>query len=133
LLSFSQKPLYSRFNKINLLGFGCENRGEENNLVTTEVCRNVIGIIGKYLDPISAQFFVEKYCDMIKRTTDEFQHSDVPKFIIYLANERDNLARINDNQFEKLLKDLVEFSNLDFEQIQRHGNDPDDDDEIVFI
>ena len=86
-------------------------------MVTTEVCRNIIGIIGRYTDPFTAQFFVEKYCEIIQSTTDDFNHSDVPKFIIYLANKRDNLKKINDNQFEKLLKDLVEFSNLDIENI----------------
>ena len=104
---------------------------EESKLVTTEVCRNLIGIIGKYVNPITAQFFVEKYCDRINCSTDTFQHSDVPKFIIYLANKRDNLTKINDNQFEKLLKDLMEFSNLDLEKSQK--NDDDNEEDIIYI
>jgi hypothetical protein len=110
----------------------CEkSKLEELKLVTTEVCRCLIGIIGKYVDPITAQFFVEKYCDRIKSNTDSFQHSDVPKFIIYLANKRDNLEKINDNQFEKLLKDLMEFSNLELDKLQKQNNDNEED--IIFI
>ena len=100
-------------------------------MVTTEVCRSLIGIIGKYVNPITAQFFVEKYCDMINCTTDKFQHDDVPKFIIYLANKRDNLAKISDNKFEKLLKDLMEFSNLDLEKSQQTDDNSEDD--IIYI
>ena len=99
-------------------------------MATTEVCRDLIGIIQKYTDPITAQFCVEKYCDKIKISTEDFYFSDLPKFIIYLAKERGNLRKMTAGQFEKLLKDLMYFSNLDDKNSNKDNSEQDED--IIF-
>lgn len=81
--------------------------------MTTNVCREIINIISKYFGPIKAQFFVEKYCNKNKLSTEDFSCEDLPKFIIYLARDRDSHNNINDNKFERLLKELVNFSNIE--------------------
>jgi hypothetical protein len=71
----------------------------------------VIGIIGKYIHPLKAQFIVERYCDKNRLLINEFSSDDVPSFILYLAKERDEITSIEDNKFFSLLSNLVSLSN----------------------
>ena len=88
-------------------------------MTSSDICRGLIGIISKYVDPISAQFIVEKYCNNSDIPIDYLLISDVPKFILHLARERDNLTKINDNKFERLLKELIDYSNLENDNNER--------------
>lgn len=81
--------------------------------MTTQTCRNIINIIGRYVHPLKAQYFFEKYCDDSELSIDDFKNDDVPKFILYIAQARDDLSAINDNKFYDMLKDLVCFSNIE--------------------
>jgi hypothetical protein len=80
--------------------------------VTTQTCRDIINIIGRYIHPLKAQYFFERYCEDIGLSINDFNTSDVPNFILHIAQARDDLSVINDNRFYKLLKDLVCFSNI---------------------
>ncbi len=81
--------------------------------MTTQTCRDIIGIIGRYVHPLKAQYFFEKYCGDIELSMHDFSNADVPKFILHLAQARDDMSSINDNHFYKMLKDLVCFSNIE--------------------
>jgi hypothetical protein len=87
--------------------------------VTSQICRDVIGIIGRYLPPLKAQLIVEKYCDSIELSLNNFSEDDVPKFILYLAGQRDSVSKLDDNQFFTLLRNLVCFSNSKNEFVNR--------------
>lgn len=79
--------------------------------MTSQICRDVIGILGRFLPPLKAQLIVEKYCENIELSLDNFSEDDVPKFILYLAGQRDSITKLDDNQFFAMLKNLVCFSN----------------------
>jgi hypothetical protein len=80
-------------------------------LVTTDACRDLINILSKYLNPIKAQFFIEEYCKKSDLSLDRFLASDIPKFIIYLAQRQESITSLNNSQFNKLVKGLIEYSN----------------------
>jgi hypothetical protein len=81
--------------------------------VSSQTCRDVIGIIGRYVHPLKAQYFFEKYCEDRELSINDFCVIDVPKFILYIAEQRDNLNSVRDNQFYEMLRDLVLLSNVD--------------------
>jgi hypothetical protein len=79
--------------------------------MTSQTCRDVIGIIGRYLPPLKAQLILEKYCERIDLSLNDFSEDDVPKFILYLASQRDAVSTLDDNHFFSMLRSLVCFSN----------------------
>jgi hypothetical protein len=79
--------------------------------LTTQVLRDIIGIIGRFVPPLKAQLIVERYCNDKGLSENDFSEDIVPKFILYLANKRDEVKSVNDNQFFSMLKSLVCYSN----------------------
>jgi hypothetical protein len=78
--------------------------------VTSEICREVLNIIGKTSHPLMAQSVVEKYCTGIGIQFEEFSDDDLPQFILYIAKERDRFKKIDDKTFFVMLGNLVNFS-----------------------
>ena len=87
--------------------------------MTSQICRDVIGILGRYLPPLKAQLIVEKYCEGIDLSMNNYSEDDVPKFILYLAGQRDSITRLDDIQFFSMLRNLVCFSNSKNEFVNR--------------
>jgi hypothetical protein len=81
--------------------------------VTTQACKDVIGIISQYIHPFKAQFIVEQYCMKRNLPFNDFSNNEVPNFILFLANERDSIDSIDDVKFFKLLSTLVTLSNAE--------------------
>jgi hypothetical protein len=54
---------------------------------------------------------LEKYCDGIELSLNDFSDDEVPKFILYLASQRDDVSNLDDNHFFTMLRNLVCFSN----------------------
>jgi hypothetical protein len=100
--------------------------GRKASDLTTQVLRDVIGIIGRFVPPLRAQLIVERYCNEIKLPFNDFSEDNIPRFILYLANKRDEVPAINDNRFFTMLKNLVCYSNsknefIIKEQIDENG------------
>jgi hypothetical protein len=90
--------------------------------VTTQTCKEVIGVIGQFLHPMKAQYLVEHYCNEIELSLDNFAGKDLPKFILYLAQQRDTIPTISDKQFFTLLSNLVYLSNSENGNANREKN-----------
>jgi hypothetical protein len=80
-------------------------------MVTTQTSRDVIGIISKYLHPMKAQYLLEHYCDLSELSLDIFSFDDLPRFILYLARERDSVPSVDDKHFFTMMSHLVTLSN----------------------
>lgn len=87
--------------------------------MTSQICRDVIGILGRYLPPLKAQLIVEKYCETIDLSLNNFTEDYIPNFILYLAGQRDSVTKLDDNQFFTMLRNLVCFSNSKNEFVTR--------------
>jgi hypothetical protein len=85
--------------------------GRKASDLTTQVLRDVIGIIGRFVPPLKAQLIVERTCNDMGLSENDFSEDNIPKFILYLANKRDEVTSVNDNQFFSILKSLVCYSN----------------------
>ena len=81
--------------------------------MTTQVCRDVIGVIRRYVHPLKAQYLLEHYCDGVKLNLDNFSVEDLPKFILYLARKRDSVPTVDDGKFFTMMSNLVTLSNHD--------------------
>jgi hypothetical protein len=71
------------------------------------------------MPPIRAQLMVEKFCEDIDLSMNDFSEDDVPRFILYVANQRDAVSALDDNHFFSMLKNLVCFSNSKNEFINK--------------
>jgi hypothetical protein len=91
--------------------------------MTSQICRDVIGILGRYLPPLKAQLIVEKYCGEIDLSMNNFHEDEVPRFILYLAGQRDSVSKLDDNQFFSMLRNLVCFSNSKNDFVNREEID----------
>jgi hypothetical protein len=59
---------------------------------------------------------------MKELTVHDFSVDDLPKFILYLARQRDSIESVNDNQFYSMMSNLVSLSNHDSQDVCDHEN-----------
>ncbi len=85
--------------------------GRKVNDLTTQVLRDLIGIIARFVPPLKAQLIVERYCNEKGLPLNDFSEESIPRFILYLAKQRDEVDFVNDNHFFSMLKSLVCYSN----------------------
>lgn len=71
----------------------------------------VIRILVKYVDVITAQTILEKQCDKLDISLREISFQFLPQVILMIANSRKDFGSVNDLQFKRLLRELTLLSN----------------------
>ena len=79
--------------------------------MATEIFKEVIRIMSKYVHPMLAQNYVEKHCQNQGIPDNEFSHENVGMFLLSIANGRDSIKDLSDQKFLMLLNDLIRMSN----------------------
>lgn len=87
----------------------------------SNICRELIQTIGRFMHPIKAQLFVENYCQRSEISLNEFMGEDISHFVLFMAKNRDEFLAIDDYTFNILLGTLVKISNREGECAIRGG------------
>ena len=77
----------------------------------TIVCRDVIRILGDYLNPMMAQLYLEKYCEEVGPSIDDFSYDDLPRLILHISSNREELDKLNDVRYTTMVTELIKLSN----------------------
>ena len=90
--------------------------------MVSEVCQETIRLMGKYLQPLAAQIYLERYCHNVGSSMDMFAADDIGYLVLYIATHRDEI-RVDDRGYNRLVEDLVHLSRVAEEnrRIGLHG------------
>lgn len=79
--------------------------------MVSQFSRTVFQNMSKHISPLVAQMFVEKYLKDKEMSLEDFEHTDLPHFIMFLATNRHHFSYMEEQKFQVLLNDLVRLSN----------------------
>jgi hypothetical protein len=71
----------------------------------------VIKIMSAYFHPLTAQSYIEKYCNNRGIGIENFRGEHVARFALTMANRRSEFGNIPDDNYRQMLNDLVKISN----------------------
>jgi len=80
----------------------------------------ILKVCMKYIHVIKAQTILEKHCGTIGITINELNCENLPKVILEIAKGREDFNSISDDQFYRLLKELVFLANSLNEPVKTH-------------
>ncbi|MEM2899359.1 MAG: hypothetical protein QXT63_01065 [Thermoplasmata archaeon] len=79
-------------------------------MMVCKISSATIQVLSRYMPPLQAQIFFERYSKSIKKKLSELTPEDLSRFVLYVAKERDAF-NISDEKFSTLLRELTMLSN----------------------